>query len=90
MRWNRVPYFEFTAKSSKIETTWLEFPNGGKAIVKQILALEEVNKSKRTRRPQIFIKPSFWEMCGSTLSGSHPFGYMAIICWVKNMLKTKR
>ena len=90
MQWNRVPYFEFTATSSKIETTWLEFPNGGKAIVKQILALEEINKSKRTRWPQIFMKPSFWELYSSTLSGSHPFGYMAIICWVKNMLKTKR
>ena len=29
------------------ETTWSEFPNGGKAIVEQILASEERNKSKR-------------------------------------------
>ena len=28
-------------------TTWSEFPNGGKAIVEQILASEEINKSKR-------------------------------------------
>ena len=28
-------------------TTWSEFPNGGKAIVEQILASEERNKSKR-------------------------------------------
>ena len=28
-------------------TTWSEFPNRGKAIVEQILALEEINKSKR-------------------------------------------
>ena len=27
--------------------TWSEFPNGGKAIVEQILASEERNKSKR-------------------------------------------
>ena len=30
----------------KIETTTSEFTNGGKAIVEQILALEERNKSK--------------------------------------------
>ena len=29
------------------QTTWSEFPNGGKAIVEQILASEEINKSKR-------------------------------------------
>ena len=28
-------------------TTSSEFPNGGKAIVEQILASEEINKSKR-------------------------------------------
>ena len=28
-------------------TTWSEFPNGGKVIVEQILASEEINKSKR-------------------------------------------
>ena len=33
-------------------TIWSEFPNGGKAIVEQILALEERNKSKR---------PGLWE-----------------------------
>ena len=27
-------------------TTWSEFSNGGKAIVEQILASEEINKSK--------------------------------------------
>ena len=27
-------------------TTWSEFPNGGKTIVEQILASEEINKSK--------------------------------------------
>ena len=27
-------------------TTWSEFPNGGKAVVKQILASEEINKFK--------------------------------------------
>ena len=28
------------------KTTWSEFPNGGKAILKQILVSEEINKSK--------------------------------------------
>ena len=28
-------------------TTWSELPNGGKAVVEQILASEEINKSKR-------------------------------------------
>ena len=27
-------------------TTWSEFPNGGKAIVEQILVSEEIDKSK--------------------------------------------
>ena len=32
----------------KTETTsWSEFPNGGKAIVEEILGSEEINKSKR-------------------------------------------
>ena len=40
--------FEFIGKSVEIEmTTWLEFPNGGKAILEQILVSEERNKSKR-------------------------------------------
>ena len=35
-------------KSMKTETTlWSEFPNGGKAIVEEILGSEEINKSKR-------------------------------------------
>ena len=28
-------------------TTWSEFPNGGKAVVEQIIASEQINKSKR-------------------------------------------
>ena len=40
--------FEFMRKSLKIETTtWSEFSNGRKAIIEQILASEERNKSKR-------------------------------------------
>ena len=40
--------FDFVGKSMKTETaTWSDFPNRGKAIVEQILASEEINKSKR-------------------------------------------
>ena len=41
--WNGASRCEFDGKSMKMETTtWSEFPNGGKAIVEQILAPEEV------------------------------------------------
>ena len=47
-RWNGASRCEFDGKSVETETTtWSEFPNGGKAIVEQILASEEINKSKR-------------------------------------------
>ena len=39
--------FEFIAKSIKTERTTSEFPNGGKAVVEQILASEERKKFKR-------------------------------------------
>ena len=48
MWWNGAFHCEYDGKSMETETTtWLEFPNGAKAIVKQILASEEWNKSKR-------------------------------------------
>ena len=48
MRWNKKTFFELVGKSTETKTKiWSEFPNGGKAIVKQILASEERNKSKR-------------------------------------------
>ena len=38
----------FIGKSMETEATvWSEFPNGGKAVVAQILVLEEINKSER-------------------------------------------
>ena len=47
MRWNGASCCEFDGKSMETETTtWSEFPNGGKAIVEQILVSEEINKSK--------------------------------------------
>ena len=40
---------EFDGKSIETETTWWsKLPNGAKAIVKQILAPEEINKYKKT------------------------------------------
>ena len=48
MLWNGTSRCELVGKSVETETTTLsEFPNGGKAIVEQILASEEINKSKR-------------------------------------------
>ena len=50
MRWNEASRFEFDKKSMETEkTAWSEFPNGGKAIVEQILASLEINKSKRAK-----------------------------------------
>ena len=48
MRWNGTSCCESVGKSMVTETTtWLEFPDGGKVIVEQILGSEEINKSKR-------------------------------------------
>ena len=50
MGWYGASCFEFIGKSMETEkTTWSQFPDGGKAIVEQILASEEINKSKRAR-----------------------------------------
>ena len=47
MRWNEASGCEFNGKSVETErTTWSEFTNGGKAIVEEMLASEERNKSK--------------------------------------------
>ena len=46
MQWNGTSCCELVGKSMETETTtWSEFPKGGKAIVEQILASEERNKS---------------------------------------------
>ena len=47
MRWNGASCCELVGKSMETETTWSEFPNGGKAILEQILASGERKKSKR-------------------------------------------
>ena len=46
MRWNGASCYEFDGKSIETET-WSGFSNGGKAIVKHILASEERKKPKR-------------------------------------------
>ena len=49
MQWNEASSCEYNGKSMETEkTTWSEFPNEDKAIVEQITAAEERNKSKRT------------------------------------------
>ena len=45
MQWNGASHWEYDGKSMETKTT--TFPNGGKAIVEQTLASEEINKSKR-------------------------------------------
>ena len=58
--------FEFVGKSLETETTrWSEFWNGEKAIAEEILALEEINKSKGAglweSQPGIWVgKLSIW------------------------------
>ena len=48
MWWNGAPHCELVGKSVETETTTRsEFSNGGKAIVEQILASKEINKSRR-------------------------------------------
>ena len=46
MQWNRAFRFEFIGNSVVTETTWSEFPNGGKAIVEEMLASEEEKTPK--------------------------------------------
>ena len=48
-QWNGVMHLEFIGKLMETETTtWSESASGGKAMVEQILASEQRNKSKRT------------------------------------------
>ena len=51
---------------------------------------KDSHSTKLERRPRIFVKLSFRELRGSTLSDLHPFNDMAIINSVKNRLKTER
>ena len=50
MQWIGASCCEFHGKPMETETTrWSELPNGGEAIVEQILVSEERNKPKRAR-----------------------------------------
>ena len=40
---------------------------------------KDSHSTKLERRPQIFVKLSFRELCGSKLSGLHAFDNMALI-----------
>ena len=52
LKWEKLcnaSHCEFVGKLMETgTTTWSEFPKGGRATVEQILASEEINKSKRT------------------------------------------
>ena len=48
MWWNKASHSEYDGTSIETDTTtWSEFLNKRKAIVEQIPASEEINKSKR-------------------------------------------
>ena len=47
MQWNGASRCEYDQKSMKTQITWLDFPNGKQAILKQILESDKINKSKR-------------------------------------------
>ena len=51
---------------------------------------KDSHSTKSEQRPRIFVKLRLRELCGSKLSGLHPFHNMDIIHWVKNRLKTER
>ena len=48
------------------------------------------HSTKFERKPWIFEKLSFRELCDSKLSCLYPFDYMVIIHWVKNMSKIEK
>ena len=51
---------------------------------------KDSHSAKLEKRPQIFVKLCFRELCDSKLPGLHPFDNMTIIHLVKNKLKTER
>ena len=57
MIWNGASCFEFDGKSMETEkTTWSEFPNGGKAIVEQILASQKKKEIKASRTVRVTVR----------------------------------
>ena len=76
MQWNGVSRCELVGKSMETETTTSEFPNGGKAIVEQIVASEEMNKSERAglgeSQPGIWVgKLTIWVRSFGTEKSQH-------------------
>ena len=51
---------------------------------------KDSRSTKFEKRPQIFVKLSFGELCDSKVSGLHPSDKMTIIHSVKNKSKTER
>ena len=75
MRWDGASPCEFDGKPMENKTiTWSKSPNGGKAIVEQILVLEEINKSKRAR---------LWE---SVWDRIRKVNYLSKVIWVRNII----
>ena len=74
MWWNGASRCKFGRKSMETETTISsEFPNGGKAIVEQILAPDEINKSKRV---------GLWELQSGVRVGN-------LTIWVRSFEREK-
>ena len=68
-----TPVSKFIGKSVETETTTSEYPNGGKAIVEQILVSKEINKSKRA---------GLWESQSGILVGkfrSFQLGHISLL-----------
>ena len=78
VQWNGTSCCEFDGKSMETEiTTWSESPNGRKGIVQQILASEEINKSKGTElwesQSEIWVgKLTIWVRLFEKLQQSSP------------------
>ena len=74
MQWNGASRCEFHGKSVETETLWSGFPNGGKAIVEQILDSEEGNKSK---------KAGLWE---SVWDPSRKVNHLSKVIWDRKII----
>ena len=56
----------------------------------EFFLMKDSHLTKFERRPRIFIKLSFRELCDSMLPGLHRFDNMAITHCVRNSSKTER
>ena len=56
MWWNGASCFEFNGKSMETETTaWLEFLNGGKAIIEEIMGSKKKKKIQKSRTVRVTV-----------------------------------